>query len=327
MRKKILTISLCLAISLTGCGKIEREVEHVNKVSYEKKDTQTATAILADIVPVANLKLMPDGLKYIEYSASEENYDFEKLHVKVGDKVKKGDLLVSFKAEQVGNKIEEYKNKIEENKLLINHYENLNRIEKQGNYDRDITLLKRDTTVAELYLEEFMAQYEKCQIRASEDGVISAVSAELEMGFCNRLNNIVTETCGTGNYSAIVFDDYDYELNKQYTASLSGINFVFTLIRIDESEESERRTLIFEPESDMSALADNSALSMVIEKDVIKDVVRVPFKSVYTGENESYVFVLKDNGYFEKVVVEVGERIGEDIIITKGLKGGEQVKR
>jgi multidrug efflux system membrane fusion protein len=59
--------------------------------------------------------------------------------------------------------------------------------------------------------------------------------------------------------------------------------------------------------------------------DTIPKAKLVPAQAIQTGENSSYVFVVKDDGTVESRDVVEGERYGADIVVTKGLEAGETV--
>ena len=54
------------------------------------------------------------------------------------------------------------------------------------------------------------------------------------------------------------------------------------------------------------------------------EVVFVPQQAVYTFAGVSKVFVVRD-GKAAEVIVEMGQRVGDDVEIVKGLKGSEQI--
>jgi membrane fusion protein, multidrug efflux system len=51
----------------------------------------------------------------------------------------------------------------------------------------------------------------------------------------------------------------------------------------------------------------------------------VPSEAVQTGQNGQFVFVVKDDSTVEQRPVTVGERVGEELVVQKGLEPGETV--
>jgi multidrug efflux system membrane fusion protein len=57
----------------------------------------------------------------------------------------------------------------------------------------------------------------------------------------------------------------------------------------------------------------------------LKDAVMVPNDATQIGQDGSYVFVVNDQSVAEQRPVELGQREGSDVVVTKGVKAGEQV--
>jgi membrane fusion protein, multidrug efflux system len=51
----------------------------------------------------------------------------------------------------------------------------------------------------------------------------------------------------------------------------------------------------------------------------------LPNQAVQTGQDGQFVFVVKDNGTVDQQPITVGQRIGEDLVIEKGLQAGQTV--
>src|SRR5206468_11781656 len=51
----------------------------------------------------------------------------------------------------------------------------------------------------------------------------------------------------------------------------------------------------------------------------------VPSQAVQTGQNGQFIFVVKPDATVEQRAVTVGQRVGEDVVIDKGLSPGEPI--
>jgi membrane fusion protein, multidrug efflux system len=58
---------------------------------------------------------------------------------------------------------------------------------------------------------------------------------------------------------------------------------------------------------------------------ILKDVVTVPARSVMSGPNGSYVYVIKSDNTVHRIAVAVGDRQGATAVIGNGLSGGDTV--
>jgi multidrug efflux system membrane fusion protein len=59
--------------------------------------------------------------------------------------------------------------------------------------------------------------------------------------------------------------------------------------------------------------------------DTIRNAKLVPTQAIQTGDDSSYVFVVKDNATVESRDILKGERCGSNTVVTKGLEAGETV--
>lgn len=64
---------------------------------------------------------------------------------------------------------------------------------------------------------------------------------------------------------------------------------------------------------------------MVLTLGIKKDAVVIPYRALQTGQQGKYVFVITKNNTAEirEVIAEI--RVGDDVVIEKGLNGGEIV--
>jgi len=58
---------------------------------------------------------------------------------------------------------------------------------------------------------------------------------------------------------------------------------------------------------------------------VLPHALVLPGQAVQTGQDGQFVFVVKDDGTVDQQPVAVGQRIGDDVVIEKGLKSGQTV--
>jgi multidrug efflux system membrane fusion protein len=59
--------------------------------------------------------------------------------------------------------------------------------------------------------------------------------------------------------------------------------------------------------------------------DTLSHAMVVPSQAVQTGQDGQYVFVVKDDSTVEQRTVVPGQRVGDDVVVQKGLKTGETV--
>lgn len=312
-------------VFLTGCNNNTQQVVSVTREPYEKISYQTVEVQRGNLSATVTLELMPEGYEEITYKVAKEELKLEEVHVSVGDRVQKGDILVSFESERLKETIAEYEDAKKQNELLVEHYERLMEIDSSMDYKTDIKMLKEDIRVANLYIEEANNMLMQYQIIAKEDGVITEISEYLQNGVIEPGSELLTEICGTGRYQTVTTETDIFEVGNIYNATDGMNEYEVRLLDMTDG------VLVFEPVSDMSLLIDDENLMLTVEKPEMKDVVYVDRFAVREVEanreedNTYYVYVMQENGYQRAVRVTPGERVGDYTVITEGLEGGEKV--
>lgn len=323
----VLLVSLTAAV-FAGCSQRNGELAVIEKDMYERVSRRTAEVKKGDLHPVVKLTLQAEGYERVSYNVSTLDLTLDKIYVQPGDKVKAGDLLVSFKSDNLESTIEGYEKQCSDNELLIEHLKKLMEIDPEADYSSDIRMLEEDITVARLYIEEVRAKLENCQIVARSDGTIVKIDDYITSGFLVEGRNLVTQICGTGNYTAKTNSDYEFGIGDEYTAVSGIFSYDLRLTGIELKENvsgRQERLLTFEPVSDMSAVSDAESLSMVVEKPVLENVVYVEAAAIHETDGRHFVYVLDEEGFRSVAWVEIGDSVDSYRVITDGLVGGEKV--
>lgn len=319
---------LAIAGMTVGCGGTSGEVIEIQREKYEKIEYSTAEVQQGDLEPELTLTLSTDQMETIYYGVSSYDLQVDQVWVSVGDKVSKGDLLVSFDSEILQQTMESYQQQVESNQLLIEHYTKLMTIHPQADYSGDIASMKRDNEVAELYIQEAQEKLDKYQIVALKDGTITEMNQDLQNGVISSLQRLIRQVSGSGKYKATTTDDYEFLVGEVYSGTNGAITYELRLESISESETGSGqilRTLVFEPLSDMSALSDEESITMTIKKPIQKDVLYVDAAALHNGREGYYVYRLDEQGYRDAVAVTIGEQVGSYVILTGGISQGERV--
>lgn len=350
----------CLTMCLAGCGEYTEtaEVEIPRKI-YQKSEYVTTTVNRGDMKPELVLKLKAQVADQVKYSVNLLDAEVEEVYVTTGEKVEKGQLLVSFKSEKTKKEIEDYSAELEEKQLMLEHYTRMslydlqprdyyvkekkeyplyqeqedninaerdadNKRRKAVDYDLTIEQLQSDVNLASMYLEEANARLEECQIRAEEDGVISFISQGLMSGYVEPGAMVITEITGESSYVAYTIDTYDFQIGDTYEAEDESSSYKMTVSEVSE-ESSGTRTIVFVPDSTLLDPPDNDSLVMTIQKQQLKDVVYVDAKAVNTVNDRSMVYLVSPEGFLDVREVELGEQVDDVVVIKSGLDGNEKV--
>ncbi len=313
------TMTGITVLSLTGCQEKKRKIVTITHAPYEKMAYETTVVQKGDIQPELKLKLRAEGYERITYDATNEDLQLDTVYVSVGDKVEKGDLLVSFQSEKLQQAIDSYKEQYTQNELLAEHYSKLMQIDNTMDYSEDIAKLKQDMEVAELYIEEAEEKMSRYQMIAKESGTITEMNSYLQNGTFVPGNKLITQVCGSGKYQADLPVNYEFHIGERYEATLGQITYELEVSEVNE------KTVVFSPVSDMSSVSEADTLTMEIEQPTLSDVVYVDAGAVKEVDEAYFVYVLDEEGYREAVPVTIGEQVAGQIVITGGLSGGEKV--
>lgn len=307
------------AVLCAGCTGSHAELVTVTREPYEKTGYQTVEVRRGDLQPEFTLTLRADGITQISYDAVNSDLQLDTVYVSVGDKVRKGDLLVSFRSDSIQEKIAEYREQCEQMELLADHYTRLMEIDSDPDYSDDIAMLNEDIAIAKLYIEEAQAKLADYQIVAEDAGTISAMDQYLKDGHFVPGKKLITQVRGNGRYSAVLPENGTLTVGDIYTAELNAMTYEMRVVEVTEKEA------VFEPVADMSAVSDADSLTVVVQKPLLSDVVYVEAKAVYEGNAGEFVYLLEEDGYRNAVSVTVGDKVDGYYVITDGLVGGEKV--
>lgn len=312
-------IFLTVLFLCTGCGKQTADVVSIKIEPYEKVEYRTMQVMRGDLSPQLTLTLQAENYEKINYGMMNEELELEAVHVKVGEKVKKGDVLVTFKSENIHEKLKEYKEQRDSNQLLAEHYTKIMQLDNSVDYRADIAMLKEDIRVSELYIKELEERLKDYRIIAKRKGTITYINEYLQNGYYYPGRNLVSQVCGSEKYTVPATEEYDFKVGKIYTATTGFINYELKLI------DDSKGMLTFEPVHGKAAPREDDLITITLNKTTLKDVVYVDTKAVYKVNGTYFVYVLDEEGYKDVVEVKIGDTFEGYTIITEGLTGEEKV--
>ena len=68
-----------------------------------------------------------------------------------------------------------------------------------------------------------------------------------------------------------------------------------------------------------------SEAKIVLQRPVLKNVSYIETECVFYISSKSYVYIVDENGFREPRPVEVGNEVGDYIVIKSGIEPGEKV--
>ncbi|MCI8307024.1 MAG: efflux RND transporter periplasmic adaptor subunit [Lachnospiraceae bacterium] len=346
----ILTLT---SITFTGCGIFpEEEIFETATIvkEYEKKEFSMVKVQRGDVCDYKRIACI--------YSQSNTQ-DIElgtwdivsKIYVKKGDKVKKGDVLITFSDDELERQIEDYKyeisvkealirharkNKeleIEKQKIILDDKSSIHAIEEA--YNAEISGYQSDLELIKLKLEQAEANNEASKVRAEMDGTVTLIN--------NSLLNNETRFGDWGGPGSFNSDGKNNRLmtisdgsKPRFTGSIDSIG-----VQLEEGSRidvicnnntyaatvkyKDKDTVYFMLDDMHDELGEGAtayARYVVSEK---KDVLYLPVSAVTSMGEDNIVYMDDGNGFKQPVKVQTGLTADNRTEIVSGLQEGDSV--
>ena len=321
---------------LSGCANEEMDpLVPAREISYVATERETVTVERGDLVPVYEATLTLSGFEEKVYRIESDRaaeltalYEVtsQELLVDVGDRVKAGDLMVSFDSETLLKKRRESEAKRAKAVLGIEHYQRLAKIDPLQEYDREIEKLQEETALSELAMEDVTETYSEINLYAEEDGVVSFIDGALKDGHIPIGLPAIKVVSDDGFYvMEEAGEPSDAKLQNEQDFSEGEVYRAKGLLAEVEVEvvEKEPGKLCFAPVKDTGL--NERTLKLVIEQGEASDVLYTDKRALISYDGEYYVYKEREDGGFMAVRVVPGGSAGMNVVILEGLKEGDEL--
>ncbi|MBR4758795.1 MAG: biotin/lipoyl-binding protein [Lachnospiraceae bacterium] len=277
----------------------------------------------------------------------------DELHVEVGDRVKEGDVLLSFSSEVLEDRLSDSERTLRHAKLDIEHYRKLEDIDPLSDYRNEIGDLEDDSTLAKLYIEDVEKTYAEINVISTGEGVVSFVDPSVLDGFLKvgtPMIKVIQDdgyyTCDLDDHSELhagedqvdfspgqhfiarsMFAEFEVETIEKPTGEVSGNsvdgdNIVyFKLVGVDENAIKEKKLTIYKELKEIKNVLYVEQAALIHPADTIQSFGAAP-SDVNDGY---YVYKMQDDGTFRVQKVVPGDLCGKYIVIKEGLEEGDVV--
>lgn len=359
---KLIFLSMVVgSFSLQACAQKEEEpvvvVEaETEGISYNMVEVTRDTVELFKNV----------SCSYVQTKDEEISFDsggkrVDKVYVRTGDEVKRGDLLVELNSEGLQEKIDalEYEIAVETKKLEYldieeqfakdESYYNFvygkpsgeiteQDVEKQDynnedllddySYQREDYLDKIEFDTKEL--EKIKKELANSKIYSNMNGIVYRITRGLE-GSIAKKGEVVMTIVDNANG---LFEAQDPDLLKAVSeGDLLSMDIIYgdaagnyTLTpynRVSWTEEKQVFSIVDSPEKQGLEVGTMGTMSVVLESR--EDVLTLPNGTVFDADGENYVYVLNEENMREVRFVEIGLTGNNKVEIVSGLNEGDQV--
>lgn len=365
-RAGVVMLAAMLVLSASGCGGSERALVHIGTPSIEEKDYTTTFVVRGDVTYELEEELHLVNYVESKYGLSSKLMDsmmlkdvaFDKLYVSVGDKVKKGDVLLTMSSKSLEDEIDSYTEQKEKAQLEKIHYNNRTAIDNEEDNSIAIARCDQDINVATGYLTELESKKETLTIRADEDGEVIDISDQAISGTMSNTDGLLTIASGDDTYFLETEEKTTLSVGQIVTStnkllrydmvvtnvekSSAGTKVYFKILGIEGKVENEAELAaslvgMASPgdATETDAMKDAQVsdrekiivhgLTVPIAEETRKDVLYVASSAVTERDGRYYVFMIDEHGARVSREIKVESVLGEYAIITDGLVEGDEV--
>lgn len=338
--KNLIILFLFTLFLLTSCsGRLNDDLVDPVEGGVSPVERDSVFVMRDDLTPEYEAELVFSGYDEIVYRITEEENEriknefdakMEQVKYEVGDKVKEGDVLISFSSKKLDEKLEESKNESAIAGLSVEHFNNLLMIDPKGDYLIDLKKQMNSKYLADLYIKDIKNTYQTINKKAVSDGMITYIDPAAKDGNPAVGKPLIKVVSGDGYYviskdsvsensvSANTVKRPDFKVGSRYKVR-SGLNEYEVSVIYSEGDDIRFEVL------DSDGIFAGQVLRMDHQMETLKDVCFVDHRAVIEGQDGSYVFLVNEDGSRRAVKVRTGVRVGDDVIIEEGLFGGEEV--
>lgn len=353
--KKCVPVFACVPLLLSGCSLLPQEetgghlvlVQAVDSVQYElvevtREDVQLIKDVYCLYQQSQDEKLaFGTGDRMVRY-----------VHVKVGENVKKGDLLAELVSDDLVESIKEMRYDIEKNTLLLAQTEELKAFDlaalktqydrgglTRAQYEEGVERIEEGYAgtianyqdalyIKELRLGRLEQELEGCKIYAGIDGMVSMISSKM----MEDLQTAGKEVIQIINKSQCLFCMDEMEYADYFTPGTevtlinnNGTEYKTKVIPKDEAPDTDNVYLMV-TEADATLVVGTRAYARLI-LDERKDALSLPRNVVHSAGGKSYVYCEDEDGLKSVRYITTGMVGSQSVEIIDGLKEGEFVIR
>lgn len=356
-----ISVSMILSMSaLSGCSEkkeepvvvIENEVEGI---SYNMAEVTRDTVVLYKNV----------SCSYVQTKDEEISFDsggkrVDKVYVRTGDEVKKGDLLVELNSEGLQEKIDslEHEIAVETKKLeFLDAEEQFSKdesyynfvynkpsgeiteedVEKQGynnedllddySYQREDYLDKIEFDNKEL--EKTKKELASSKIYSSMNGIVYHITRGLEGSIAKKGEVVMTIVDNANGLFEAEDPDLLTAVHEGDMVSMDVIygdaagNYTLTPYNRSSWGDKQIFSIVDSPENQGLEVGTMGTMTVTLESR--ENVLTLPVGTVFDADGEHYVYVLNDENMREVRFIEIGLEGNNKVEILSGLNEGDQV--
>ncbi len=345
MKKKRMLLasvmSLVGILGFSGCGENNSsadlkpsidEYEAKFYVPYEVREEWIETVVYMD--------LHCNSYSYEKYYPYRDGLVVENVNISQGSVFHKGDILLSYKTEDMEKQLKQYEEDIETNQMMYDHYLKMNEIEPSENLKVTLDQLQRSIDADRMHVEELRNRMKENSIIAKENGIVNLLEKDLKNKVVTQKKDLFTVTYSDGIYLADTKEVYELTEGEIYESpfGLSTLKFVYKGVEEinpaevyegyigsgdGEDERMYRYTFEYYPEE--SPICTKWNPQIIVEKVELGNQLCIPEEYIEKREEGDLVYILNKDGKVRAQWIEVEKVVDSKAIIKSGLTKGDKV--
>lgn len=346
-RIKIFTpLIISILLLFSGCSKTETVPNVVvdsedNTISYS-----LVSASIEDVVLTQRVDCTSVQTKDQEVSFSVTGKYVDKVYVREGETVKKGDLLCELSSASLEEEIEDLTYKIKRNELRLSYLDMDQSLELQDlfligifgeeetqavrdRYARQRTLINDDLEFDREELAAKQAELRNSRLYATMDGTVYKLDKKLR-GSTSKEGKVIMTIIDMSEILFVVKDteykDLFHEgdmVDMTVSYSAAAGDYIVTPYQMDTWEDTMVFSVYTGPDNKTVEVGTYGTLYPVV--DTRKNVLSLPKEVVHEAGDKAFVYTLSEDNIREIRYVEIGLFGDERVEILSGLEEGEKV--
>lgn len=347
LRFKTIGICIILCTLLCGCTKAE-EVPFINVDGQENIISYTLVSVgYEDVVLTQKIDCV-----YVQTSEQEVTFDVtgkyvDKVYVKSGDKVSKGDVLCELSSKSLEESIEDLEYRISRNELLLSFLDKDEELDIQnvwlnnpGNAEESIEKIHSQYELTRqsyndslefdrLELEQKKTELRNSRIYASIDGVVYKIKDNLEGSTTRKGEVIITIVDNKECLFAVKNTEYKDLFSEGVIVPMripySSAAGEYELMPKDIASWDDKLLFTVFTGPDNTEIEVGTSGSITATIDSREKVLALPKTVVHQADGKSYVYIVNENNVREVKWIETGLFGDTNVEIISGLEEGEKV--
>lgn len=338
--KILALLSAASAFMLAACSTVPPyDLVPPNDIVYSPVEYDTVTVkkgsfdnnIKLDCKPL-NCKVETYLYRDSDYQSNAGAYDiqFKKLNVKLGDYVKKGDVLVEFTSKEFERQIREIKKRLNELNNDLEHLQRLRQIDKEMDYDDQIASEQNEIKYQKALLEETENAVNVVNVVAKADGCVTKIGNEISNGIFLTDTLLLETSFNTGEYECKTdVSDIDkfIKAGQKYSAeTYDGVKVDITCSEAKGNESTGITDISFVLDEKTASSIGNRFLTVSFDGIKLDNVLYVDASTIVINKDtKKMVYVKTKDGTLEARIIETYAKIDGSEIISSGVKEGDEV--